>query len=181
MRFSRLNSSIGFRDQLSTTLYHGYGPAEATIGVSHVIYREDAERIATSIGRPNPNTRLYVLDGDLQPVPIGTGGELYAAGFLLGRGYVGASALTASRFVADPFVSGDLAGSRMYRTGDLARWTADGTLDFLGRTDNQVKIRRHAPGTRGCRSRRDFAPRSASRGSSGAPSTNRCKVSRRLR
>lgn len=130
-----------FRAQLSTTLYHGYGPAEATIGVSHVIYREDAERIATSIGRPNPNTRLYVLDGDLQPVPIGTGGELYAAGFLLGRGYVGASALTASRFVADPFVSGDLAGSRMYRTGDLARWAPDGTLDFLGRTDNQVKIR----------------------------------------
>ena len=73
-----------FRAQLSTTLYHGYGPAEATIGVSHVIYREDAERIATSIGRPNPNTRLYVLDGDLQPVPIGTGGELYAAGFLFG-------------------------------------------------------------------------------------------------
>ncbi|MBS1695714.1 MAG: non-ribosomal peptide synthase/polyketide synthase [Actinobacteria bacterium] len=127
-----------FRSQLSTTLYHGYGPAEATIGVSHVIYRDTAERIATSIGRPNPHTQLYVLDDDMRPVPPGVGGELYAAGFLLGRGYVNAAALTASRFVANPF---DDNGSRMYRTGDLARWTADGSLEFLGRADNQVKIR----------------------------------------
>ena len=127
-----------FRNQLSTTLYHGYGPAEATIGVSHVIYRDTAERIATSIGRPNPHTQLYVLDDDMRPVPPGVGGELYAAGFLLGRGYVNAPSLTASRFVANPF---DDTGSRMYRTGDLARWTADGSLEFLGRADNQVKIR----------------------------------------
>lgn len=127
-----------FRRQLATTLYHGYGPAEATIGVSHVIYRNTAERIATSIGRPNPHTQLYVLDDDMRPVPPGVGGELYAAGFLLGRGYVNAASLTASRFVANPF---DTNGSRMYRTGDLARWTADGSLEFLGRTDNQVKIR----------------------------------------
>ena len=127
-----------FRRQLSTTLYHGYGPAEATIGVSHVIYRDTAERIATSIGRPNPHTQLYVLDDDMRPVPPGVGGELYAAGFLLGRGYVNAASLTASRFVANPF---DDNGSRMYRTGDLARWTDDGALEFLGRADNQVKIR----------------------------------------
>ncbi|MGE2713078.1 non-ribosomal peptide synthase/polyketide synthase [Mycolicibacterium litorale] len=127
-----------FRSQLATTLYHGYGPAEATIGVSHVIYRDSAERIATSIGRPNPHTQLYVLDEDLRPVPPGVGGELYAAGFLLGRGYVNATSLTASRFVANPF---DTNGSRMYRTGDLARWSNDGSLEFLGRTDNQVKIR----------------------------------------
>ncbi|MCG7597649.1 amino acid adenylation domain-containing protein, partial [Mycobacterium sp. PSTR-4-N] len=127
-----------FRRQLDTTLYHGYGPAEATIGVSHVIYRETAERIATSIGRPNPHTQLYVLDDALRPVPPGVGGELYAAGFLLGRGYVNASAMTASRFIANPF---DADGTRMYRTGDLARWTEDGTLEFLGRADNQVKIR----------------------------------------
>lgn len=127
-----------FRSRLSTTLYHGYGPAEATIGVSHVIYRDSADRIATSIGRPNPHTQLYVLDADLRPVPPGVGGELYAAGFLLGRGYVNACALTASRFIANPF-SGD--GSRMYRTGDLARWSGDGSLEFLGRADNQVKIR----------------------------------------
>jgi amino acid adenylation domain-containing protein len=127
-----------FRSQLTTTLYHGYGPAEATIGVSHVIYRDNAERIATSIGRPNPSTQLYVLDEDLRPVPVGVGGELYAAGFLLGRGYVNAPGLTAARFVANPF-AGD--GSRLYRTGDLARWHDDGSLEFLGRADNQVKIR----------------------------------------
>lgn len=127
-----------FRDQLSTTLYHGYGPAEATIGVSHVIYRDSAERIATSIGRPNPHTQLYVLDEAMRPVPPGVGGELYAAGFLLGRGYVNAASLTASRFVANPF---DADATRMYRTGDLARWTDDGSLEFLGRADNQVKIR----------------------------------------
>ncbi|GAA1459847.1 non-ribosomal peptide synthetase [Williamsia maris] len=127
-----------FRDQLTTTLYHGYGPAEATIGVSHVIYRDVAERIATSIGSPNPHTQLYVLDESLAPVPPGVGGELYAAGFLLGRGYVNAPALTGSRFVANPF---DTDGSRMYRTGDLARWTPEGSLEFLGRSDNQVKIR----------------------------------------
>ncbi|AKS31661.1 non-ribosomal peptide synthetase [Mycolicibacterium goodii] len=126
-----------FRRQLTTTLYHGYGPAEATIGVSHVIYRDTAERIATSIGRPNPHTQLYVLDEYLRPVPPGVGGELYAAGFLLGRGYVNAPSLTASRFIANPF---DGNGSRMYRTGDLARWTEDGSLEFLGRADNQVKI-----------------------------------------
>ncbi|QNA77333.1 amino acid adenylation domain-containing protein [Streptomyces sp. So13.3] len=127
-----------FRSRLGTTLYHGYGPAEATIGVSHVIYRDTAERIATSIGRPNPHTRLYVLDEQLEQLPAGETGELYAAGFLLGRGYVNAPSLTGSRFVADPF-EGD--GSRMYRTGDLARWNTDGTLEFVGRADNQVKIR----------------------------------------
>ncbi|MCJ1708518.1 non-ribosomal peptide synthetase [Microbacterium sp. VKM Ac-2923] len=126
-----------FRRQLTTTLYHGYGPAEATIGVSHVIYRDTAERIATSIGRPNPHTQLYVLDDTLTPTAPGVGGELYAAGFLLGRGYVGSPTLTASAFVANPF---DPSGSRMYRTGDLARWTDDGMLEFLGRADNQVKI-----------------------------------------
>ncbi|MFD4267916.1 amino acid adenylation domain-containing protein [Rhodococcus sp. NPDC058481] len=127
-----------FRRQLGTTLYHGYGPAEATIGVSHVIYRDRAERIASSIGRPNPNTQLYVLDSQLRALPPGVGGELYAGGYLLGHGYVGAAALTASRFIANPFATD---GSRLYRTGDLARWAEDGTLDFIGRADNQVKIR----------------------------------------
>ena len=130
-----------FRAQLRTTLYHGYGPAEATIGVSHVVYRDRAERIATSIGRPNPHTQLYVLDDALRPVPPGVTGELYAAGFLLGRGYVHAPALTASRFVANPYGADPSEGARMYRTGDLARWTSDGVLEFVGRTDHQVKIR----------------------------------------
>ncbi|MEU5714701.1 amino acid adenylation domain-containing protein, partial [Streptomyces sp. NPDC020403] len=127
-----------FRTRLDIPLYHGYGPAETTIGVSHVVYRGAAERLSTSIGRANPNTRLYVLDDELRQVPVGVGGELYVGGFLLGRGYVNAPGLTASRFVADPF-AGD--GSRLYRTGDLARFAPDGSLDFLGRADNQVKIR----------------------------------------
>ncbi|MFC8145981.1 amino acid adenylation domain-containing protein [Streptomyces paradoxus] len=128
-----------FRTKLDDIpMYHGYGPAETTIGVSHVIYRGAAERLSTSIGKANPNTQLYVLDDELRPVPVGVGGELYVGGFLLGRGYVGAPGLTASRFVANPF-AGD--GSRLYRTGDLARFAPDGSLDFLGRADNQIKIR----------------------------------------
>lgn len=127
-----------FRTRLDIPLYHGYGPAETTIGVSHVIYRGAAERLSTSIGKANPNTRLYVLDDELRPVPVGVGGELYAGGFLLGRGYVNAPGLTASRFVANPFAAD---GSRLYRTGDLARYAPDGSLDFLGRADNQIKIR----------------------------------------
>ncbi|MGX5211145.1 amino acid adenylation domain-containing protein [Streptomyces violaceus] len=127
-----------FRTKLDIPMYHGYGPAETTIGVSHVIYRGAAERLSTSIGKANPNTQLYVLDEELRPVPVGVGGELYVGGFLLGRGYVGAPGLTASRFVANPF-AGD--GSRLYRTGDLARFAPDGSLDFLGRADNQIKIR----------------------------------------
>ncbi|MEW2237413.1 AMP-binding protein, partial [Streptomyces sp. NPDC024062] len=127
-----------FRTRLDIPMYHGYGPAETTIGVSHVIYRGEAERLSTSIGKANPNTQLYVLDDELRPVPVGVGGELYVGGFLLGRGYVNAPGLTASRFVANPF-AGD--GSRLYRTGDLARFAPDGSLDFLGRADNQIKIR----------------------------------------
>ncbi|PAZ15236.1 non-ribosomal peptide synthetase [Streptomyces sp. SA15] len=127
-----------FRTRLDIPMYHGYGPAETTIGVSHVIYRGAAERLSTSIGKANPNTQLYVLDDELRPVPLGVGGELYVGGFLLGRGYVGAPGLTASRFVANPFADD---GSRLYRTGDLARFAPDGSLDFLGRADNQIKIR----------------------------------------
>ncbi|WDV56002.1 amino acid adenylation domain-containing protein [Streptomyces coeruleorubidus] len=127
-----------FRTKLDIPMYHGYGPAETTIGVSHVIYRGEAERLSTSIGKANPNTQLYVLDEELRPVPVGVGGELYVGGFLLGRGYVNAPGLTASRFVANPFAND---GSRLYRTGDLARFAPDGSLDFLGRADNQIKIR----------------------------------------
>lgn len=127
-----------FRTRLDIPMYHGYGPAETTIGVSHVIYRGAAERLSTSIGKANPNTQLYVLDDELRPVPVGVGGELYVGGFLLGRGYVNAPGLTASRFVANPFADD---GSRLYRTGDLARFAPDGSLDFLGRADNQIKIR----------------------------------------
>ncbi|HVW44155.1 MAG TPA: amino acid adenylation domain-containing protein [Amycolatopsis sp.] len=125
-----------FRAVSDAVMYHGYGPAEATIGVSHVVYR-DGPRSSVSIGRPNGNTRLYVLDRHLRPTPVGVPGELYAAGVYLGRGYLNDQRRTAGHFVASPFDPGE----RLYRTGDLARWQPDGTLEFLGRADNQVKIR----------------------------------------
>ncbi|MDQ0603851.1 amino acid adenylation domain-containing protein/non-ribosomal peptide synthase protein (TIGR01720 family) [Streptomyces canus] len=127
-----------FRTAGRAVMYHGYGPAEATIGVSHVVYRTGAIRSAVSIGRPNGNTRLHVLDDRLQPTPVGVPGELYAGGVYLGRGYVNDPRRTADHWVADPFGP---PGERLYRTGDLVRRQRDGTLEFLGRADNQVKIR----------------------------------------
>jgi len=116
-----------------------FGPTEATVGcVIHDILEDLSQVVSVPIGRPFWNTQTYVLDSRLEPVPPGVPGELYLAGACLARGYLNQRALTASRFVADPFGE---QGSRMYRTGDLVRWRRDGNLEYLGRTDQQVKIR----------------------------------------
>ncbi|KVE78391.1 non-ribosomal peptide synthetase [Burkholderia cepacia] len=120
------------------TLVNLYGPTEAAIDVSHwTCGPDDAQAVAVPIGHPIANLQLHVLDAAWQPVPAGATGELYLAGAGLARGYLGRPALTAERFVPDPFVP----GARMYRTGDLARRRADGALDYLGRVDTQVKLR----------------------------------------
>ncbi|MEC3978292.1 non-ribosomal peptide synthetase [Amycolatopsis sp. H20-H5] len=115
-----------------------YGPTEVAVdATAHLATGHDGSG-PVPIGRPVWNTRAYVLDGRLSPVPPGVPGELYLAGHQLADGYLHRAGLTAERFVTDPFGE---PGARMYRTGDLARWTPGGLLDYLGRTDDQVKIR----------------------------------------
>jgi natural product biosynthesis luciferase-like monooxygenase protein/amino acid adenylation domain-containing protein len=117
-------------------LYNEYGPTETTVGCMIHQYDPESDSISVPIGQPISNTQIYVLDKFLKPVPKNVMGELYIAGDGLAQGYLFKEALTAERFVANPFIK----GKRMYRSGDYAKRLSDGTLIFLGRIDEQVKI-----------------------------------------
>ncbi|HET7460354.1 MAG TPA: AMP-binding protein, partial [Longimicrobium sp.] len=130
---SALRSRVG-------ALWNVYGPTETTIwSTSEAVRGDSAGGGQVPIGRPVANTRVYLLDAAGEPVPVGVAGELYIGGAGVVRGYLGRPEQTAERFVADAY--GGEPGARLYRTGDRARWRPDGTIEFLGRTDFQVKVR----------------------------------------
>ncbi len=124
------------RTLTGATLHNLYGPTEVAVDVTYHEVTE-TDTVTVPIGRPVFNTKVYVLDSRLRPVPVGVAGELYLAGTQLAQGYVGRADLTSDRFVANPFELGE----RMYRTGDLVKWNREGELEYLGRTDFQVKLR----------------------------------------
>jgi amino acid adenylation domain-containing protein len=131
-----------FRHFPRVPLVNTYGSTECCDNVSsHVVTAPPRALSSVPIGRPIANIRLYVLDAHLQPVPIGVAGELYVGGAGVGRGYLNDPEQTRRSFLPDPFSRARAA--RLYKTGDLARWCADGTLEFLGRVDDQVKMRGH--------------------------------------
>ncbi|MCK8504202.1 non-ribosomal peptide synthase/polyketide synthase, partial [Myxococcus fulvus] len=123
----------------SSELHNLYGPTEAAVDVSFFHCARGSSLSSIPIGRPVANTRLYVLDSQGQPAPVGVPGELFIGGVQVGLGYWRSPHLTAERFIPDAF--SDSPGARLYRTGDLARWLPDGTLEYLGRSDFQVKLR----------------------------------------
>jgi amino acid adenylation domain-containing protein/non-ribosomal peptide synthase protein (TIGR01720 family) len=128
-----------FRACLDAELHNFYGPTEAAIDVTYWPHQHAVGRAVVPIGRPIANTRIYLLSGDLRPVPEGAPGELYIGGENLARGYLNRPELTAASFIPDPF--GSEPGARLYKTGDLARYMPDGNIEFLGRVDHQVKVR----------------------------------------
>ncbi|MEO7359924.1 MAG: amino acid adenylation domain-containing protein, partial [Gemmatimonadaceae bacterium] len=128
-----------FRRFPDVRLHNLYGPTEAAVDVTFWQCDKKSPRKIVPIGKPVDNTTMYVLDPHMQPVPIGVPGELFIGGVQVGAGYHNRPELTAERFLVDPFASD--TSRRMYRTGDRARWLEDGTLEYLGRLDFQVKLR----------------------------------------
>ncbi|HVS52164.1 MAG TPA: amino acid adenylation domain-containing protein [Opitutaceae bacterium] len=123
-----------------TQLINGYGPTEnTTFTCCHRVTTPPLPGRPVPIGRPIANTQVYILDAQMQPVPVGVPGQLYAGGDGLARGYLRQPQLTAEKFIAHPF--SEEPGARLYRTGDIARWLPDARIEFLGRADRQVKIR----------------------------------------
>ncbi|MFT3764375.1 MAG: amino acid adenylation domain-containing protein [Minicystis sp.] len=130
---NRLFSVLG----AGVELHNLYGPTEAAVDVTWQPVRPGDAIVP--IGKPIHNVQIYLLDERLSPVPVGVRGELYIAGVQVGRGYLNRTELTAERFIRDPFASDP--ASRMYKTGDVARWLPDGSIEYLGRADFQVKLR----------------------------------------
>ncbi|MGV2831543.1 non-ribosomal peptide synthetase [Myxosarcina sp. GI1(2024)] len=126
-----------FFERLDAQLYNHYGPTEAATDVTYWHCQPDSNLTKVPIGRPIANTQIYILNRDLQPVPIGVPGELYIGGVGLARGYLNRPELTQEKFIANPFKK----ETRLYKTGDLARYHTNGAIEYLGRIDHQVKIR----------------------------------------
>jgi amino acid adenylation domain-containing protein len=136
-----LNSQLAndFYEQQDAELFNLYGPTETAIDICWWKCPKGHSRPTIPIGRPISNAQIYILDSSMRPIPLGASGELHVGGEALARGYLGRPALTAEAFVPSPF--GNLPGARLYRTGDLARYLPDGSLEFVGRRDHQVKVR----------------------------------------
>jgi len=127
-----------FFEKLNAGLHNLYGPTEASVEVTTWVCAAEEQTALVPIGRPIANTKIYILDREQQPTPIGVAGELYIAGVQVARGYLNQPALTEERFIAHPFRTEP--GARLYKTGDLVRYLPDGNIEFLGRLDHQVKL-----------------------------------------
>ena len=128
-----------FFNRLNAELHNLYGPTEASIDVTFWKCQRENDNEIVPIGRPIANTQIYILDTNLQPVPVGVAGEICIGGVGLARGYLNQPDLTAEKFIPNPF--SEQPGTRLYRTGDLGRYLPNGNIEFLGRIDHQVKIR----------------------------------------
>lgn len=130
-----------FHARIDGELHNLYGPTETAVDVSYWPASADDDSMPVPIGFPVWNTQLYILDANMRPLPASVVGDLYIGGIQVARGYLGRADLTRERFIADPFRPASAPYRRLYRTGDVARWRADGAVEFLGRSDHQVKIR----------------------------------------